>query len=98
MAVEDGRIQEVGKGPTPGSVELGRVAVLPALVNAHTHLELSYLRGAVPACRSLVDWVRQLLALRGANGSDTDSRAQAVSLAIREARLSGTGLVRNNFV
>jgi predicted amidohydrolase YtcJ len=43
---------------------LGNVAILPALVNAHTHLELSYLRGLVPPSTSFNDWVMALMALR----------------------------------
>ncbi|MCH7750089.1 MAG: amidohydrolase, partial [Acidobacteria bacterium] len=56
--VDDGRVVEVGTrdavAPTGATVvELGATAVLPALVNAHTHLELSGLRGTVPPAASL---------------------------------------------
>jgi aminodeoxyfutalosine deaminase len=50
VAVDGGRVAAVGAGPVQSGlgaeVDLGRVALLPALVNAHTHLELSYLAGA----------------------------------------------------
>ena len=36
----------------------------PALVNAHTHLELSYLHGRIPPAPSFLDWVRPMLAAR----------------------------------
>src|SRR5436190_19362720 len=45
-------------------IDLGRVAVLPGLVNAHTHLELSYLRGRIPASSSFIDWIRDVIGTR----------------------------------
>jgi 5-methylthioadenosine/S-adenosylhomocysteine deaminase len=45
-------------------VDLGRVAVLPGLVNAHTHLELSYLHDEVPPARAFVTWIRAIMAAR----------------------------------
>jgi cytosine/adenosine deaminase-related metal-dependent hydrolase len=92
--VDDGRV--VGVGPpdavTPAGatvVELGATAVLPALVNAHTHLELSGLRDGVPPAASLPEWVAALLARRAEAGPPA---APAIRLAIAEARASGTGL------
>ena len=51
VMVEGGRIAAVGPcGAAAASTDrdLGEVALMPGLVNAHTHLELSHLRGAVP--------------------------------------------------
>jgi cytosine/adenosine deaminase-related metal-dependent hydrolase len=88
-------------GPYDGGPveDLGRVAVLPGLVNAHTHLELSWMRGLVPPSASLSTsaptsmpaWAAQLIQLRAAE--DADTARQAVVDAIRCARASGTCLV-----
>ena len=48
-----------------GSRDLGNVVLMPGLVNAHIHLELSWLRGRVPPAAKFTDWVKQLVATRG---------------------------------
>lgn len=45
-------------------VELGAHAILPGLVNAHTHLELSHLRGQIEPAARFVDWIRRVVAER----------------------------------
>lgn len=79
-----------GAGAVPRrTVDLGASVVLPSLVNAHTHLELSGLRGALPPARSMPAWARELLALT----ADASPDAAAIRVAVAEARRTGTGLV-----
>ena len=47
-----------------GEEDLGNAAILPGLVNAHTHLELSYLADEVPPASEFLTWIRALLAAR----------------------------------
>ncbi len=98
VAIEGGRISAVG-GPhdqPPAAVDAvhdhGRVAVLPGLVNAHTHLELSWLRDRVPPATTFVGWITQLLAARGGRVERADDTrvTSAAAEAAREARAAGT--------
>jgi len=64
VAVEQGRIAAVGAGAAADAVDLGRVAIMPGLVNAHTHLELSYLRDQVPPASQFLSWIRVVMHAR----------------------------------
>jgi len=99
VAIEDGIVRGTGSwpdaaSPPDGSVALGRVAVLPALVNAHTHLELSHLHGRIPPGPGFHAWVRALMALRRSDPHrDGPPVVAAAAQAIADARACGTGLV-----
>jgi cytosine/adenosine deaminase-related metal-dependent hydrolase len=59
-------------------LDLGDCAVLPGLVNAHTHLDLTGLRGAVPFAGDFTDWLRAVIRHRRARTPeqvDADVRA-----------------------
>jgi cytosine/adenosine deaminase-related metal-dependent hydrolase len=76
--IEGGRIVAVG-GPgacTDGpSRDLGNVVLMPGVVNAHTHLELSWLRGRVPPAATFVDWIKTLFVTRGGRRERIDDPA-----------------------
>jgi cytosine/adenosine deaminase-related metal-dependent hydrolase len=98
IAVRGGRIVAVGRAdrvPRDGrEVDLGAVAVLPGLVNAHTHLELSYLRDEVPPADRFVDWIRHVMAARRTRAdSQAAEIVRSVEEGIAEADAFGTAIV-----
>jgi cytosine/adenosine deaminase-related metal-dependent hydrolase len=93
----DARIRAVSAdhGDRGRVIDLGDVALVPALVNAHTHLELSFLCGRVPPSASFNDWVTTLMTLRRSISPDANAPeiVEAARIAIRHARACGTGLI-----
>jgi cytosine/adenosine deaminase-related metal-dependent hydrolase len=81
--------------PSRNVHDLGHAAVLPGLVNAHTHLELSWLRGRVPPAATFVDWIKQLFLTRGGRHERPDDPdvLDAARSAIRELRECGVSAV-----
>ena len=74
-------------------IDLGDVAVMPALVNAHTHLELSWMRGRIPETDNFSEWIRRVIEMKNEAAQHGDAVAGVINEAIREARAFGTILV-----
>ena len=89
-----GRIVRTGAGTPPGPVDdLGDVALMPGLVNAHTHVELSWMAGRVPPAASMVEWIRSLIGVRGAGPAGGDEEhVSAMREAVATMRATGTVL------
>lgn len=94
VAVADGRVVWAGAPGDPGEPagerhDLGPGVILPGLVNAHCHLELSHLAGLDRSIAGgLVPWVEALTAQRGAAAEEA-VRA-AARRAIRQLESTGT--------
>ncbi len=76
VTVAGEQIVAVGtKAEEGNAIDLGSVALLPGLVNAHTHLEFSYLRQPFgKPGMPLPDWIRLVIAERGrASTTQSDS-------------------------
>lgn len=90
VAVDDGRIAYVGPrvgAPEGDQVDLGDALILPGLVNAHTHLELTVMRGFLEDL-SFVDWIGKLR--RGRNEVlSTESLLDSARLGINEGIRAG---------
>lgn len=94
VVVASGRIQSVGTGGAPcaGSViDHGPGALVPALVNAHTHLELGALSGEVPGDGGFQQWVETLLQKRAALSEP--EILSGVSAGVAELMETGCALV-----
>jgi 5-methylthioadenosine/S-adenosylhomocysteine deaminase len=90
VAVANGRIVYVGpagRGPEGDDVDLGDVLLLPGLVNAHTHLELTAMRGFLED----IDFRRWILRLTNARRAvlDRDALLDSARYGLEEGILAG---------
>jgi cytosine/adenosine deaminase-related metal-dependent hydrolase len=89
VAVEDGRIAWVGSyadatAPAGEIVDLGNGVLLPGLINAHCHLELSGLAGRVAAGRGFSAWVSDLVKTRAVLAPPEAEAATEAAIATLE--------------
>lgn len=95
ISVEDGIILEVGKRkellrryPFSSLKDLGKAAILPGLVNAHTHLELTALH---PPKGPFLDWLLNLIEAK--QGLDEAFYRRSAQQGIEELLRAGTTTV-----
>lgn len=76
------------------ATDLGDVAILPGLVNAHTHLEFSLLRQPLEPPLPFTDWIRNLVAYRRTTfAADAQAKLAALRAGWQESARAGTTLV-----
>jgi aminodeoxyfutalosine deaminase len=94
VRVENGSIQEIGQGTPAGGDEIrdhGNGVIFPALVNAHTHLELCALKGRIATHKGFDFWVKDLIEKRAL--LDNNDLLEASEIGIREIFATGCGAV-----
>jgi cytosine/adenosine deaminase-related metal-dependent hydrolase len=90
----EGRVLDVGTAAeivprhAGASREQVRGIVFPGLINAHTHVELSGLRGQILGGRGFLDWVKSLIAVRAELAGEESSAP--LEDAVAELDAAGT--------
>ncbi len=94
LTVRGGRILAVEpRGARAADIDLGNVALVPGLVNAHTHLDLSGARGRTPPtdAEHFTDWLRAVIAYR--RGRTAEEVQADIRDGLAEALRFGTTLL-----
>ena len=90
VRIGDGRVIEIQPGHAANAIDLGSVAMVQGLVNAHTHLEFSQLRQPIPTTGRFTDWIRKVVQSRRENPSTVGG---AIRAGIAESWQAGTTLI-----
>ncbi len=107
LLVEKGFIKAIGKrkevltslkGTDIKIFDHKESVILPGLINCHTHIELSWLKGAIPKGLGFSKWLKRLMSLKAE--TDNLKREKDALSAIKRAEDEGTcvfGDVGNDF-
>ncbi len=87
VEVEGSRIAAVYAGDHPQAIDLGNSALIPGLVNAHTHLEFSHLERPLGPTAPFTDWIRSIMKSRFESHV---SVKQSIQQGIAESLAAGT--------
>ncbi|MCA9076274.1 MAG: amidohydrolase family protein [Planctomycetaceae bacterium] len=90
ISIVNGCIAGLNSGPDADATDLGNVAIIPGLVNAHTHLEFSDLTEPLTPASPFPSWVRSLMAQRQQRPSD---RMEAIDAGLNESVATGCTLI-----
>jgi cytosine/adenosine deaminase-related metal-dependent hydrolase len=99
VAIQGNRIVAIGSMPDLAwamdgpVIDLGEVALLPGLINAHCHLDYTMMRRAIDRPRSFTAWVQRINALK--RSLDNDDYLAAIRRGFAELKKWGTTAVCN---
>jgi cytosine/adenosine deaminase-related metal-dependent hydrolase len=92
LTIEGERIVAVEpRGRRTPDFDFGNVAVLPGFVNAHTHLDLSGMRGKCPPTPDFTQWLRAVILCR--RGQSPDQVEADIRSGLAESLTFGTTLL-----
>lgn len=86
VIISEGTIADITSRHVPTAIDLGDVALLPGLVNAHTHLELSDLRRPLSTPLPFTGWIQALIQHRR---SRCVTSSEAMLQGLRECQAAG---------
>lgn len=92
VSVRGARIAAVGNSAPDGArvVDLGDVALLPGLINPHTHLEFSDLTQSLGrAGMNFAAWIALVTASRGNSEQPRPTPAESIAIGLAESRAAG---------
>jgi cytosine/adenosine deaminase-related metal-dependent hydrolase len=90
VEISAGRISAIHDRPGPVTCDLGNAAIIPGLVNAHTHLELSDAPAPLLPASPFTAWLKQVMAHRLARGAASESAPSPVVRGREESARCGT--------
>lgn len=99
------RIAEVGAGPAPAArhsqaavvIDASGAAVMPGMVNAHTHLFQGFFRGLADD-RALLDWLRDCIWPGAVHLDGPTARLAALAGLIENLRTGATTVIDHQYV
>lgn len=86
LIIEDGQIVEVTTRSVPDAKQFSNCAIIPALINAHTHLEFSDFRQPFPAGENFPAWIRSVVSSRSQR---SDSVQDTIRQGVAECESTG---------
>ncbi len=93
VVLDVGRFKQMRKSyPEAKNVEFFGSVLFPGFVNAHTHLELGYLKGKLPKKKGFVEWLKAMMYLKK-DEVDSEIIINSIGNGIEELKKSGVFVV-----
>jgi cytosine/adenosine deaminase-related metal-dependent hydrolase len=89
LAIRGGLLSSIDHDRASAVIDLGDVAVIPGLVNAHTHLDLSHAGPPISASGGMADWLHAVVSWRRAHAVSPGAMEDGIAELVR----AGTTLV-----